>query len=117
MIVLRGHRIGGENRSGDTGGDVAVGGERRVVNLNRLAGIDERSAVGHGHREGGAGDRADRAEHAVAGSLHQLVEERAKLLHALRDFALGGVFDGALAAGGHVFDELGDFDREAEENR
>src|SRR5205807_5651791 len=60
---------------------------------------------------------ADAAEDAVAGGLHQLVEERAELLHAVGDFALGGIFDGAFAAGGGVFDQLRDFNREAEENR
>src|SRR5207245_4350822 len=49
--------------------------------------------------------------------LHELVEKRAELLHAVGDFALGGIFDGALAAGGRVFDQLRDFNREAEENR
>src|SRR5690242_21001903 len=46
-----------------------------------------------------------------------LVKKRTKLFHAVGDFALGGVFDGALAAGRRVFHQLRDFNREAEENR
>src|SRR5271155_1342897 len=114
---LRGDGIGGNHRGGDAGGDVAVGGQRGVVNLNGLAGIDERRAAGYGHGESGAGHIADGAQHAVAGGLHQFVEEGAELLHAVGHFALGGVFDGPFTAGGGVLHELGDFNREAEENR
>ncbi len=48
--------------------------------------------------------------------MHELVEKGAKLFHALDDFALSGIGDGAFAAVGSVFDELGDFDGEAEED-
>src|SRR6267378_4930767 len=102
------------------GGNVAratVGGQRGVVDLHGLPDVDERGAIGHGHGEGGAGDGVDGAEHAVAGGLHQLVEKRAELFHAVGDFALCSVFDGAFAAGGGVFNQLRNFNREAEENR
>ena len=59
----------------------------------------------------------DRAQHAVAGGLNQFVEERAELFHAVGDFALHGIFDGFFARVGGVFDELGDFHREAEKYR
>src|SRR2546427_10860200 len=59
----------------------------------------------------------DRAEDAVAGGLHQLVEERAELFHSVGDFALGRVFHGLLARVRGVLDEFGDFNGEAEENR
>ncbi len=39
------------------------------------------------------------------------------MLHAVGYFAFGGIFNGALAAGGRVFHQLGDFNRETEENR
>jgi hypothetical protein len=109
---LRADGIGGGHVA-----SAAVGGQGGVVDLHGLPDIDERSAVGHGHRERRAGDGVDGAEHAVARGLHQLVEKRAELFHAVGHFTLGGVFDGALAAGGGVFDQLRDFNREAEENR
>src|SRR5271165_1093117 len=114
---LRGDGVGGEHRGDDAGGDVAVGGQGGVVDLDGLTRVDERRAAGDGHGEGAARDVADGAEHAVAGGLHQLVEESTELLHAVGHFALGGVFDGALTAGGGVLHELGDFNGEAEENR
>src|SRR6266478_3617185 len=122
-----GDGAGGKDIDGDGlrvdgigGGDVAsaaVGGQRGVVDLYGLPDVDERGAIGDSHREGGAGDGVDGAEDAVAGGLHQLVEKRAELLHAIGHFALRGVFDGAFAAGGGVFNQLRDFNREAEENR
>ena len=114
---LRGDGIGGEHSGRHAGGDVAIGGERGVVNLDGLAGIDERRAVRDGHRERGAGNGVDGAEHAVAGGLHQLIEEGAELFHSVGDFALGGVFDGAVTPGRRIFHQLRDFNREAEENR
>ena len=101
----------------DDVGGATVGGQRRVVDLNRLADVNERRTGRRGHGPSRAGERAYGAEDAVAGGLHQLVEKRAELLHAVGHFALGGVFDGALAAGGRVFHQLRDFNREAEENR
>ena len=110
--LRRADRIGGHHVA-----RAAVGGQRRVVHLNRLPDVNERRARRRGHRPGGAGKRADAAQHAVAGRLHQFVEERAELLHAVGYFALGGVFHRAIAAVRRVFHQLGDFNREAEENR
>ena len=63
------------------------------------------------------GDRADRAEHAVAVGLHHFVEKRAELHHRVFHFALGGVLDGFVGRVAGVFDELGDFDGVAEKYR
>src|SRR5882724_9540023 len=108
---------GADGIGGDHVGGAAIGGQRRIVDLDRLADVDERRAWRRGHGPRGARERADRTEHTVTAGLHQLVEKRAELLHAVGHFAFGGIFDGAFAAGGRVLHQLGDFNREAEENR
>ena len=99
--------------------------ERRIVHLHGLVVIEELRArrLRHGELRGDAGgqarrgDRADRAEHAVAVGLHQLVEKRAELHHRVFHFALGGVLDGLFRRIAGVFDELRDFDGVPEKYR
>ena len=95
----------------------AIGGQRGVVNLHGLVVIEKLRAGRLGHPElrgdsrgqSGGGDRADRAQHAVAVGLHHLVEKRAELRHGVFHFALGGVLDGFLRRIRGVFHQLGDF--------
>ena len=55
---LRGDGIGGHARWDGAARDVAIGGERGIVDLDRLPHVHERGAAGHRHRERAAGDRS-----------------------------------------------------------
>ena len=121
--IVHGDGLRGRNgvRGGHTGHHrgrhVAVSGQRGVVDLNRLPGIDQRGAGRHRHGEHVAADGADGAQHAVAGGLNHFVEEGAELLHPVGYFALGRVLNGLFARVRGVLQQLGDFHRELEENR
>ena len=111
------NRIGCGNVRDHAGRDVAIGGQRRIVNLDGLSDVHQRGARRHRHRERRTVDRADGSQHAVAAGLNHFVQEGAELFHAVGHFAFRGIFNGFVARVRGVLDELGDFHGEPEKNR